>query len=239
MKLVILGILILSMFAGNVDASFLDDEAGISAYTKATTTITLNNAKSAFRTIETQTSNYIIGSVPIPGLPESEDAHVYVSKSGWILAYYKKDLPTAKMLQWSGYAGGSISTTTLADAISSLASSAGVSYSGIKYYNFKYPGANRLMMIVDWKKDGPDSYQFKVPDTFVLNENSHSLYCEYNCWSNIDSVDIPNQWSYEFSGRGVHYGYYGSILSPNVFHTVDFGSYGEGAQTTILVYKQP
>ena len=46
-------------------SSFLDDEAGISAYFDASATIDLNDVRSLFRTIEVETADYIIGSIPV------------------------------------------------------------------------------------------------------------------------------------------------------------------------------
>jgi hypothetical protein len=250
----IVGIFIIfSLFAGNASASFLDDEAGISAYTKANTAINLNNAKNAFRTIERQTSDYIVGSVAIPGLPETEDAHVYVNQSGWILAYYLKDVPVSKIVQWSGYSGGTVTTTTLADAISNVATSAGVSFSNtpVKYYDFKYPGANRVMMIIDWlPTDGTDSYDFKTPGSYILNENSWSFrygglggcYNTATYWQKIDGTIFPDSsGSYSGTGYSAIYGTYSTILSPDVFHSVSIGTYCVGAAgvNTVLVYQEP
>lgn len=240
MRLLIAIFIIFSFFAANAQASFLDEEAGISAYTEANSAIDLNKAKNAFRTIERQTADYIIGSVEISGLPETEDAHVYMNRSGWILAYYLKDVPVSKIMQWSNYNGGAVTTTTLADAVSKVATAAGVTYSGIKYYDFKYPGANRLMIIVDWKETSPDSYDFKIPGTFGLNENSYSLRSSYSAWHKIDGNNIPiTVWSYNLPDVYVIYGYYSSILSQDAFHEVTFDVQKPGGHSTVLVYQEP
>jgi hypothetical protein len=254
MRLLITIFIIFSFFAANAQASFLDEEAGISAYTEANSAIDLNKAKNAFRTIERQTADYIIGSVEISGLPETEDAHVYVNSSGWILAYYLKDVPVSKIVQWSNYNGGAITTTTLADAVSKVATAAGVTYSGIKYYDFKYPGANRLMMIIDWLPgpgDGTDSYDFKIPGTYGLNENSwsyrnsgyNSVCNNEGSWRKIDGSNFPGTYgNFKGSGFNVIYGYYSTILAPDVFHSVSIGTHcplGADGVSTVLVYQEP
>ena len=72
----------------------LDAEAGISAYYKSPDEINLSQVKSLFRTIELETADYIIGSIPVPSNPEELfDVHVYVHKTGWILGYYLRDDP--------------------------------------------------------------------------------------------------------------------------------------------------
>lgn len=79
--------------------SFLEEEAGISAYTNVGEAINLGNAKTAFGTIEYETSDYIIGSVPLPDYAETEDVHAYVHKDGWVVAYYLEDEPVAKIVE--------------------------------------------------------------------------------------------------------------------------------------------
>ena len=59
------------------EGSFLEDEAGITAYTDTGFTIDLDNARDAFRTVEQETANYLIGSVAVPGFPDTEDVHVH------------------------------------------------------------------------------------------------------------------------------------------------------------------
>ena len=73
------------------EASFLDTEAEIAAYTKADAVITIEDAASAFRVIERQTSEWIVGTVAITGETEEVDPHVFVHQSGWIVAYYPQE----------------------------------------------------------------------------------------------------------------------------------------------------
>ena len=80
------------------EGSFLEDEAGITAYTDTGFTIDLDNARDAFRTVEQETATYSIGSVAVPGFPDSEDAHVFVNLNGWIGAYYDRDVPSARVV---------------------------------------------------------------------------------------------------------------------------------------------
>ena len=68
--------------------AYLDQEAGISAYFHSPDAITLSQVRGQFRTIEMETPDFIIGSVPVANYIENFDAHVYVHTSGWILAYY-------------------------------------------------------------------------------------------------------------------------------------------------------
>jgi hypothetical protein len=55
---------------------FPQDEAGISAYFKSASPVTLADVRSVFRVIEVETADYIIGSVPVPDYAETQDTHV-------------------------------------------------------------------------------------------------------------------------------------------------------------------
>lgn len=76
----------------------------MSAYVNTGFTINLNIVRAAFRTVERQTDTWLIGSVQVPGFPESEDAHVFVHQEGWIVAYYERGSPVARTVQWSSHA---------------------------------------------------------------------------------------------------------------------------------------
>ncbi len=128
--------------------SFLDNEAGISAYFNAGGPVDLDMAKAAFRTIEVQTADYIIGSVPVPDCPESADAHVYVHRNGWFLAYYLKADPVGKIFDWHRYTGTTV-PTKLEKVLAVVAGLAGAPISASTYYDFRYPNATHLMLIVE------------------------------------------------------------------------------------------
>lgn len=109
----------------NNPALSLEDEAGISAYFQAPNTINLDDVRNEFRTIETETSTYIIGSIPVPGYNESQDAHAYVHVDGWVLAYYLADEPVSKIFDWFTYDGTSINTTRLQNVLVVIAGAVG------------------------------------------------------------------------------------------------------------------
>ena len=58
-------------------ASFLEEEAGISAHAKLDplTAQNLIDAATAYKTIERQTAEYIVGSVALPNYSEADDVH--------------------------------------------------------------------------------------------------------------------------------------------------------------------
>ena len=200
--------------------AFPENEAGISAYTDVGRTIDLKYARDAFRTIEYETDEYIIGSVSLPGYPETDDVHAYVHKDGWVVTYYLKEEPAAKIIDWVDYdTDEDMTGTKLEDGIIIVCDSAGVPTGDIKYYDFRHPNANKLMIVADalWNS-GEDTFRLKLPSDFVFYERSYS-HCskgnDYTSGMYLDekeiSVIVP----------GTNY----DLLSPaqlslDVFHTI-------------------
>jgi len=234
--------------APRAGTTFFEEEAGISAYTNVGETIDLEKAKTAFRTIEYETDEYIIGSVPLPDYPETEDVHAYVHKDGWIVAYYLKEEPASKILDWEDYGTDEkITGTKLEDGINAICAAAQVPSKDIKYYDFRYPNANRLMIVADaqWS-EGTDTFNIKIPSDFKVYERSYSHYAYDTVGSNmkIDGDVISTiEMCYDYSVTN-----YGELtwdqLSPDVFHTVSLwhdegGSYvGEAFCAIVLIYRE-
>ena len=214
--------------------TFPEDEAGISAYTNVGQNIDLDDVKSVYRTIEYECDEYIIGSVEISGYGETEDVHVYVSKDGWILAYYLKDDPAAKIIDWLDYSEGKISTK-LEKALAKVCDAVGLPLLDVKYYDFRYPNANRLMIVADYIDCGEDTFRIKIPSDFAVYEASWSFreidpYCTN--WLKIDEKEL-------IKNPGCGKDYYGKLsstqLEPDVFHIVSVGS---GYGGLVLIYKE-
>jgi len=142
-------------------SSFLEREAGISAYVNANRAINLTQVKDVFRTLEVQTSDYLIGSVPVSNYDETEDVHAYVHKDGWILVYYLANDPLSKIIDWRAYNTTAI-PTKLEQALGTLASRVGVGTTNVAFYDFRFPTATHLMLA--GKSNG--SFQIKLPDGF-------------------------------------------------------------------------
>jgi hypothetical protein len=146
----------------------------------------LEKAKTAFKSIETANESYIIGEIDLPGLPEDVDPHAYVHKDGWVVAYYSKYAPASKIMEWEGYGGGKITTTTLADAMHEICIAIEFPYTTIKddieYYDFEYPNANRMMLITDMTSEKFDSFNLTIPLSleYLLYEGAWSHYLFYS-----------------------------------------------------------
>lgn len=188
--------------------TFPADEAGISAYVNAGQNIDLAKARNSMRGIQAEGSNYIIGIMELPGNPEEEFPHIYVSSDGWIIAYYSKYAPVARIFQWYGYEGGAIRTTTLQDAIAKICPTIGISFNQAKdnmgYYHFGYQDATNLTVAVDTYMDkysGEDSFSYAIPSNVTLYEASWFHHTQgFRSWGDnsylyIDDVQMNRLWS--------------------------------------------
>jgi len=234
--------------AQRAGTTFLEEEAGISTYTNVGEAIDLEKARTAFRTIENETDEYIIGSVPLPGYPETEDVHAYVHKDGWVVTYYLKEEPVAKILDWEDYSTDEkITGTKLEDGVSVVCAAAGVPIRDPKYYDFRYPNADKLMIIADaqWT-EGTDTFKIKLPSDFVFYARSYSHYAYDSDGSTIkiDENDISSI-GYCRDYSVTNYGQLSPTqLSLDTFHTVSLW-HGEGYWTTgeafdaiVIVYRE-
>ncbi len=228
-------------------ASLIEDEAGMSAYFQASTSINLADVRDVFRTIEVETADYIIGSVPVANYGETEDVHVYVHTDGWILAYYLAADPVGKIFDWRMYhdTGRTNITTKLENTLAVVASEAGVPFSSGTYYDFRYPNATHLMLIVEWVYSGTDSCEVKLPGSFAYYERSWSLgsttthnygVAQYR----LDGVTIQDHGHYWQTSQGT---LTAVQLLPDQFHTIEI--YGSSSDPTYaygglaLVYRVP
>jgi len=234
--------------AAGEGTNFLDEEAGISAYTNLGTTIDLSVAKTGFKTIEQETADYIVGSIALPDLPETEDAHCFVHSDGWIVTYYLAAEPASKIIGW-GYSSPGNLVTKLKVGIDEMCNTLATVASDISYYHFNYPFANRLMVIRECAvSSDPDSFNLKIPSDFTTYERSWSHYAvlSYPSYTqdsyfklNGDQIDCLTE------PGGTHQGMltFGQ-LGPDIFHTatVDTDYFTSGNQACIgivLVYHEP
>ncbi|MGE0085452.1 MAG: hypothetical protein AB7S75_13640 [Desulfococcaceae bacterium] len=159
--------------------SFLHQEAGMSAYAQLTGTIDLAKAKSAMRTVEKETSEYVIGSVALTGYDDSHDVHVYVDKAGWIIAYYPASEKASKIINWISYAdSGSFLDTKVRVALSKVCEQMLQFPSTIKYYDFRYPDATKMMIVADQElsTDVTETFRIKIPSGIPVYSRTWSFY---------------------------------------------------------------
>jgi len=202
---IIISVALLCMFllAGSASAAvdFPADEAGISAYVKASSSIDLNDTKSAFVSIERETADYIIGTVALSLHSEEQYPHVYVSTDGWIVAYYPNNRPSSWILPWADYSGGPISSTTLNKTVGIVADAVNGTVNGVKYYDFRYPDASKMMIIVE-STTSNNFFKVTIPTSFTTYAVDWSHYC-------MDCVHSYNEPSYAYID-GIQFSYLGS-----------------------------
>jgi len=215
-------------------SSYLDDEAGISAWFQSPDVIVLDDVRDEFRTIEVETEDYIIGSVPVPDYGEAWDVHVYVHVDGWILSYYLQEDPAGKIPDWRSATGQNLDTTVLENVVGVIASAAAVPFSSATYYDFRYPNATHMMMVAESSTHliGTDEFEINIPSSYAYYERSWSIWGSRVARYYLDGVRISG---------GPGYGTFSaSELSPDVFHTVGIQAcYADAHGGLVLIYRVP
>lgn len=181
--------------AENSGVQTLQNDAGISAYFDSGITITLSDIRGTFRTVEDETSDYIIGSVALPNMPESEDVHVYAHTSGWMMAYHLKEQPASKIIDWNKFHTVSTASveTTLETALGLIAASGGASVSNVTYYDFRNPNATEMLLIAEANGgENNRSFNLNIPTGLVVYERSWAAYEPSSgcCYSNLYLNDV-------------------------------------------------
>jgi hypothetical protein len=222
-------------FAGTSPlGEYLDSEVGIAAYYDSGFAINLDNVRSAFCTpectIEDETDDYIIGSVTVPNHLEHFDPHVYVHTSGWILGYYLKPDPIAKIID---VRGKTIDSTLLKTVVSIVASAAGVPFTDVTYYDFRYPDATHMLLVAEDAAVGDNSFIIKIPGSFGYYERGWAVCCANGANFNLNGVNNPNM---QYNANNQKYGTItASQLLPDVDHNVATNVYG----VLIIIYREP
>lgn len=171
--------------------AFPQGEAGIAAYINTSQAIDLEKMKTVFSSVEMVGDNYILGLIPIPDWGGDINVHLYADTSGWIVAYLKKDEPVSRIMQWGSAdpdnpSIGVIQSTTLEDALykAAEASKVGLVATDIKYYDFEFPNADKMMIVVKTQAtDGSSIMQLQIPAEYTLYEASYYYYSYYFGWS--------------------------------------------------------
>lgn len=211
--------------------TYLSNEAGISAYIQTTNPIDLKRVRSLYRTIETETTNYIIGSIAVPNHPEHFDVHVYIHTDGWILAYYLKGDVTSKIVD---VRSRTINSTKLETVISIIAGALGETTTGLKYYDFRYPNATHILFVAEDYANGND-FTIILPSEYGYYERSWAVYDTYrdNIFR-VDGVAATPTWS----GDSMYYGTLAvSTLLPGTPHTIQVDTDDNAYGVLVITYR--
>ena len=229
-------------------ANFLEEEAGISAYTNVGMEIDLDKAKEVYRTIEVEKENYTIGSVALPNYAESNDVHVYVHKDGWIVAYYLKDEPIAKMVNYKNYMENGDITLKLDNALGRMCDGVGLPLFYTKFYDFRYPNADKLMIIMDGQwVEGWDTFDIKIPSDVRVYDRSyyHWSWNSRGSSFNLDGTEINSFERCDDCWQARYGKLTPTQLMPDAFHTIslwhdDLAYYdvGHACVAIVLAYRE-
>lgn len=217
--------------------SFLEEEAGISAYFTTSSPIDLDRIRDNYRTIELAEENFIIGSVEPPHYGENEDVHVFAHRDGWVVAYYPKSDPVAKIIDIWEYADseGTRITTKLGNVLNTIAGELGIPNSAIGYYDFRYPEATHMTYV--FESGNPGSFTIKLPATYGYYERGWSVGGYYPEMA-INGTKVADVESRSWVAYGT---LTNAQLMPNEAHTVEVDSYARDPVygALVLVYRIP
>ena len=236
----------------STEQSFLENEAGITAYAQLPIQIEFFYIRGLFHTIEYETADYLIGSLDIPQYGVLDAPHIYVHQSGWVVAYYLNTEPASKALDWKNYTPGEDIATKLQIAIETVTDALQTVAPTIDYYDFRYPDATHLMVIMesaDTDGNGSNPYQINLPQSYTYYEYSW-LLGTFLSWYTSGSLHLDGQQiarqevGYGDPAPANSFGYYSAAqMAPNVFHTITveavgatFSAYAVGGLA--LVYQE-
>lgn len=233
-------------YAAGSSLTFLDEEAGISLYTNVNQTLNLTKAKSVYRTVEKETSDYIIGSIALPNLPQSDDVHCFIHKNGWIVVYYLKSEPTSKIIDWQYYTGAKLSKDKLQAGLEKVCYVLGVTANNSNYYHFQCPQANKILIIIDSQKgSGSNTFTYTIPAECNIFEGSWSHYASngrinYGLLAlSALQVNVRHTVKIDISWAG--WGYYDShfFVDEKSLSTISSGGSIDSLGAIVFVYNEP
>lgn len=195
----------------------IQDEAGIAAYYKAPNQLNLEMIRPLFNSIELESADYILGSISVPDYDEHFDAHVYVRRDGWLMAYYLASAPTSKMIDTTAQ---NLDNSKLKTVMNNAAVTGGAPFGAVTYYNFNYPNATHMLLVGEYGAD----FEITIPSGYSYYELS---------WAGNSCIYIDTH------GYPCEFPRYGSIsltsFLPDIVHSFDPSSYG----ALVIIYRMP
>lgn len=221
--------------AGQPASAFPAQEAGITAYVHLTQTITLSNIASAFRTIEFQNDDLIVGSVAVPDYDASYDVHVYVQRDGWMLAYYPSGVRVSKTIDW---VNRRMIPTNLERVLTKVASKDSLTLPPVSYYHFDYPGATQMHLI----KKTYGTFKIKIPSSFEVYNRTWEFAADGfagRATYTLDGVVLAD--FYAMVGPECRRGTLSTTqLAPDIMHAFQVtASYADAISVLALIYQEP
>jgi hypothetical protein len=230
--LVLAAVFLCLFMVGNASATtFPVDEAGISAYVKVSDSIDLHGAMDNLlphiaEVIEVNPTYFIVTVTN----DDNQNTHLYVGADGWVISYYLPSENVSKIVRWNIVSEEDptpeevISMTTLEEVISKYCDATGIDYetikSGIKFYDFEHPNADRMMFVVDMQSGtGYNSFYMAIPSVVAVKESAYSHYmhetASYHSGYTVIWVNEAAISSATFNGEGARYYNYDLSLDQN------------------------
>ncbi len=250
--------------ADSPEKTFPKERTGITAYSKIEEVNEENSAKviNAIHSVlleeeKKSKETYIVGKTEIEIIIEDSDGedyhlsslypYIYANLKGQIAAYFPKEYPTSKILNWNEYfAKGEMESTFLEKAIESVLEKVNdleeveeeLSLSEpAKHFHFQYPEANRMAVATNtmqgYSGESPSydpkkkNFSVRVPGT--VHESSYAFYysikarqgCDIALKLDNSLIDERKDYFDWCNGKDFVYGFYPKeSFSPNISHSI-------------------
>jgi hypothetical protein len=234
-----------SLFLPVAEASSSKADIGLVAWTNVGQSIDLNQARKLFTTISSETADEIVGTYSVyVNNYATENINLYVGRTGLIAGYYDSYTPASKTILWNS---DKILFSKLA-AVITVGQSLGytISVKDIKYYDYRYPDANRIMMVTQSLGESSignydyGSFNFNIPNSATVYETSYSIYLNdiYNA-KPATTVAIDGSIIGSISGSGSIYDVYNGYIMTNTQHIFGVMSNlgAQSAAAMIMIYN--
>lgn len=222
-----------------------EPDIGIMAWISTSKNIDLDSAKNIFKTVDYQSADEILGTYTFyVDNYNTEDINLYITSEGFIAVYYSSYDPASKLIAWS-------SDKTVSSKFATVISAAGqslgqyIDYKNIKYYDYRYPDANRMLIVSQSSGEsmiGIYNYgnlQFNIPSYATVYETSYSTYLNDPYSSGGLNIALDTGIIDTAIYNGVTYNTYNDYISTDIDHLLGVMS-GPSAQAgiaMIIIYK--
>lgn len=121
----------------------LQTEAGLTAHTTLTSTVSLDHARQLFSVVEDESADYIHGEYILAG--RSQSVKLAIGKTGWIVAYHTPDYASQNLIDCTYDFDINKIINRPEKAVLEVAAALGFSPS-VDFYDFRHPEANGIAL---------------------------------------------------------------------------------------------
>jgi len=211
-----------------IGTGFPSDEAGLSAYVKveALTANEMNETLKAFNSLVQSNSEYTLGTV--------DNYKIYVSFSGWVIAYLSQNIPSILFARPDSSGVNNLLKSPIAKVLNYINKSG-----EYKYYHFKYPEAKHMMIISEVVNNGYNQFYIDLPTEYTYYEASYLIY--QNSTSSKGILKVDNNQIVILNNSKKSYGFYdiNTTLTPDIAHKISIeSSYNVVYGKTAIIYNK-